>query len=86
MKHHLLCRSLAVAAFLLLAAPAWSAGDEPDPSPPLIDRPGLVRVRLELARAFFLKGEDSLARSRARIAWRAATSSGCWRADRRRRW
>ena len=28
----------------------------------LIDRPGLVRVRLELARAFFLKGEDSLAR------------------------
>ena len=28
----------------------------------LIVRPGLVRVRLELARAFFLKGEDSLAR------------------------
>ena len=28
----------------------------------LIDRPGLVRVRLELARAFFLKGKDSLAR------------------------
>ena len=28
----------------------------------LINRPGLVRVRLELARAFFLKGEDSLAR------------------------
>ena len=28
----------------------------------LVDRPGLVRVRLELARAFFLKGEDSLAR------------------------
>ena len=28
----------------------------------LIDQPGLVRVRLELARAFFLKGEDSLAR------------------------
>ena len=28
----------------------------------LIDRPGLVRVRLELARAFFLKGEDMLAR------------------------
>ena len=28
----------------------------------LIDRPGLVRVRLELARAFFLKGEDALAR------------------------
>ena len=26
----------------------------------LIDRPELVRVRLELARAFFLKGEDSL--------------------------
>ena len=28
----------------------------------LIGRPGLVRVRLEPARAFFLKGEDSLAR------------------------
>ena len=28
----------------------------------LIGRPDLVRVRLELARAFFLKGEDSLAR------------------------
>ena len=28
----------------------------------LIDRPELVRVRLELARAFFLKGEDELAR------------------------
>ena len=28
----------------------------------LVDRPELVRVRLELARAFFLKGEDSLAR------------------------
>ena len=28
----------------------------------LIDSPSLVRVRLELARAFFLKGEDSLAR------------------------
>ena len=28
----------------------------------LVDRPDLVRVRLELARAFFLKGEDSLAR------------------------
>ena len=28
----------------------------------LVSRPGLVRVRLELARAFFLKGEDSLAR------------------------
>ena len=28
----------------------------------LIDRPELVRVRLELARAFFLKGEDTLAR------------------------
>ena len=28
----------------------------------LTNRPGLVRVRLELARAFFLKGEDSLAR------------------------
>ena len=28
----------------------------------LIDRPDLVRGRLELARAFFLKGEDSLAR------------------------
>ena len=28
----------------------------------LVDRPDLVRVRLELARAFFYKGEDSLAR------------------------
>ncbi len=28
----------------------------------LIDSPGLMRVRLELARAFFLKGEDALAR------------------------
>ena len=28
----------------------------------LIERPELVRARLELARAFFLKGEDSLAR------------------------
>ena len=28
----------------------------------LISRPGLVRVRLELARAFYLKGEDDLAR------------------------
>ena len=28
----------------------------------LVDRPDLVRVRLELARAFFLKGQDDLAR------------------------
>ena len=28
----------------------------------LVDRPDLVRVRLELARAFFLQGEDSLSR------------------------
>ena len=28
----------------------------------LVGRPGLIRVRLELARAFFLKGEDRLAR------------------------
>jgi hypothetical protein len=28
----------------------------------LIDQPGLVRVRLELARAFFYKGEDNLSR------------------------
>ena len=28
----------------------------------LVETPGLVRVRLELARAFFLKGEDDLAR------------------------
>ncbi len=28
----------------------------------LIDSPGLVRVRLELARAFFLKGDDQLSR------------------------
>ena len=29
----------------------------------LVEAPGLVRVRLELARAFYLKGEDDLARS-----------------------
>ena len=29
----------------------------------LVMRPGLVRVRMELARAFFLKGEDGLARA-----------------------
>ena len=29
----------------------------------LVERPGLVRVRLELARTFFLMGEDSLART-----------------------
>ena len=28
----------------------------------LVEQPGLVRVRLELARAFFLKGEDTLAK------------------------
>ena len=39
----------------------------------LIDRPELVRVRLELALAFFLKGEDDLARAR--------TSSTCWRGN-----
>ena len=27
----------------------------------LVEAPGLVRLRLELARAFFLKGEDELA-------------------------
>ena len=32
----------------------------------LVDRPELVRVRLELARAFFYKGEDSLARGHFR--------------------
>ena len=128
-----LLRSLAIAACLVLAAPAWSAGKEP-PAPPaggikeartllkvgrfadalailrplargragdtnvtfliglaaigasqqrgvpedrrdelldeaiaaframLVRRPELIRVRLELARAFFLKGEDRLAR------------------------
>ena len=133
MKHHLLCRALAVAACLLLAVPAWGATEEPAPSltsgisearaliqngrfeealavlRPLTrgrtvhaqalfliglatigaaqtpgiaeadrdafldeaiaslrvilnNRPDLVRVRLELARAFFLKGENDLAR------------------------
>ena len=129
----LLLRTLAIAACLVLAAPAWGAGKEP-PAPPaggikeartlvqagrfegalgilrplargrtgntnasfliglaaigasqqrgvseerrdelldeaiaalrtmLVQRPDLVRVRLELARAFFLKGEDTLAR------------------------
>ena len=135
-----LLRALAAGAFLLLAAPAWSAGEETPPPPAasqsagavavtetrtlieqgrfeealgilrplaqggaveanvlfliglaatgasqqpdlagderdallneaiaslramLVDRPDLVRVRLELARAFFLKGENDLAR------------------------
>ena len=34
----------------------------------LVANPGLVRVRLELGRAFFLKGEDSLARRHFEIA------------------
>ena len=34
----------------------------------LVANPGLVRVRLELGRAFFLKGEDSLARRNFEIA------------------
>ena len=44
----------------------------------LVDRPDLVRVRLELARAFFLKGEDSLsARSfRTRTGGQAAAAGG----------
>ncbi len=33
----------------------------------LVDDPALVRVRLELARAFFLKGEDTLARRHFRL-------------------
>ena len=135
MKHTPLCQALALAACLVLAAPAWSAKHEPAPSPlaglsearklvaagrhgealtilrpltggpavdanalflfgvaamgasqmpgvaddrrddlldeaiavfrrMLVDRPDLVRVRLELARAFFLKGKDPLARLR----------------------
>ena len=129
----LLLRTLAIAACLVLAAPAWGAGEEPpepaagtmeearslleagrfpealvilrslaraptveanvsfllglaaieaarQPGLPaeartalldeaiavlhamLVEHPGLVRVRLELARAFFYKGEDTLAR------------------------
>ena len=34
----------------------------------LVDRPGLVRVRLELARALFLKGEDDLAKRHFEMA------------------
>ena len=33
----------------------------------LVNRPDLVRVRLELARAFFLKGQDGLARRHFRL-------------------
>ena len=45
----------------------------------LIDRPDLVRVRLELARAFFLNGDDgSGARSfRACTGWKPATVGRC---------
>ena len=61
----------------------------------LIQRPELVRVRLELARAFFLKGEDSLSRSHfelvlagdpvASCTW--PISSAFWRrSGQRRRW
>ena len=133
MKHVPLCKAAALAACLLLAAPAWSAKHEPAHAPTaglsearklvaagrhgealtilrplargpavdanalflfgvaalgasqepgvaddrrealldeaiavfrrmLVDRPDLVRVRLELARAFFFKGEDALAK------------------------
>ena len=132
-----ICRAVAAAALFVMAAPAWSAGDEPSPPSTasgtaevskartlvqerrfnealsvlrplardnpdrndilfligvaateasrqpdvakaarealldeaiaafrimLIERPDLVRVRLELARAFFLKGENTLSR------------------------
>ena len=64
------------ARFLLGLAATGAAGDEADKDARaallaeavsafraiLIDHPGLVRVRLELARAFFLKGDDDLAR------------------------
>ena len=45
----------------------------------LIDRPDLVRVRLELARAFFLNRVDGLARDhfRACTGWEPATVSRC---------
>ena len=43
----------------------------------LINRPELIRVRLELARTFFLKG---------RTDWRGAISSWCWPAGCRHRW
>ena len=44
----------------------------------LIRRPELVRVRLELALAFYLKEEDS--------SWPATISSGPWWAARPRPW
>ena len=37
----------------------------------LVNHPELVRVRLELARAFFLKGQDGLARVISRPCWPA---------------
>ena len=48
----------------------------------LVDRPDLVRVRLELARAFFLKGENDLVAQafRARPGGKPARASGCQRA------
>ena len=57
-----------------MAAMEEASGSEPDKRDALLDKaiaefrailvvdPGLVRVRLELARAFFLKGEDGLAK------------------------
>ena len=38
----------------------------------LVGRPCLVRVRLELARAFFLKGDEGLAREHFERFWRAS--------------
>ena len=42
----------------------------------LVGRPGLIRVRLELARAFFLKAEDKLARSPFRAGPRRQAAGG----------
>ena len=61
----------------------------------LVDHPDLVRVRLELARAFFLKGEDSLSRDHFErvLAGNAAAGGGrecpalsCREIRSRRRW
>ena len=52
----------------------------------LVDRPDLVRVRLELARAFFLKGADPWPACAAPTPWRGSISSGCWRATRPPGW
>ena len=47
----------------------------------LVNHPQLIRVRLELARTFFLKEQDGLARRHFELV-----SSWCWPAGYRHRW